>query len=71
MWRTFLMTGLAVLLAAQAALAQPQQARGVALVIGNGAYAQQALPGPVRDAGAVAAALRQQGYSVLDRKSVV
>jgi len=64
-WRTFLMTGLALLLAAQAALAQPQQARGVALVIGNGAYAQQALPGPVRDAGAVAAALRQQGYSVL------
>ena len=59
------MTVLALLLAAHAALAQPRQARGVALVIGNGAYAQQALAGPVRDAGAVAAALRQQGYSVL------
>lgn len=65
MWRTFLMTGLALLLAAQAALAQAQQPRGVALVIGNGAYAQQALPGPVQDADAMAAALRQQGYTVL------
>lgn len=65
MWRTFLMTGLALLLAAQAALAQARQPRGVALVIGNGAYAQQALPGAVRDADAMAAALRQQGYEVL------
>jgi formylglycine-generating enzyme required for sulfatase activity len=59
------MTGLALLLAAQAALAQPRQARGVALVIGNGAYAQQPLPGPVQDANAMATVLRQQGYSVL------
>jgi formylglycine-generating enzyme required for sulfatase activity len=59
------MTGLALLLAAQAALAQPQRVRGVALVIGNGAYAQARLPGPEQDAGAMAAALRQQGYSVL------
>ncbi|HEX8885107.1 MAG TPA: SUMF1/EgtB/PvdO family nonheme iron enzyme, partial [Noviherbaspirillum sp.] len=65
MWRTFLMTGLALLLAAQAALAQPRPARGVALVIGNGTYAQQPLPGPEQDASAMAAALRQQGYSVL------
>ena len=70
MWRTFLMTGLALLLAAQAALAQEQQERGVALVIGNGAYAQQALPGPVRDANAMAAALRQQGYAVLLRENL-
>lgn len=63
MWRKFLMMGLASLLAAHAALAQ--QARGVALVIGNGAYAQQPLSGPAQDADAMAAALRRQGYAVL------
>jgi formylglycine-generating enzyme required for sulfatase activity len=66
-WRTFLMMGLSLLLAAQAALAQaqPGKGKGIALVIGNGAYLEQPLPGPAQDADAMATALRRQGYTVL------
>jgi len=66
-WRTFLMMGLSLLLAAQAALAQaqPGKGKGIALVIGNSAYLEQPLPGPTQDADAMATALRRQGYTVL------
>lgn len=43
------------------------QARGVALVIGNAAYADRALPNPGNDAADVAQLLREAGFEVLAR----
>jgi uncharacterized caspase-like protein len=41
----------------------------IALVIGNGSYAQAPLQNPVSDARAVSAALRELGFEVLHREN--
>lgn len=58
---------LALLWPAQDVLAQT---RGVALVIGNGGYADKPLANPVNDAQDMAAALRDAGFDVLLRLNV-
>lgn len=69
---TFL--ALAALAAANAALAQspastpPKPAR-LALVIGNGAYKDAALPNPVNDAADMAKALEASGFTVMKREN--
>ena len=66
MWRTLLMLSLSLLFTAQAALAQDDgdPGRRLALVIGNGAYAEQPLASAINDARAMAEALQEQGYTV-------
>ena len=50
-----------------AAAANAAEGRRVALVVGNGAYAETAaLPNPPNDARAVAAALRDLGFEILE-----
>ena len=70
-WRILLVMSLICLSTAQAALAQDDvAARRVALVIGNAAYPQQALPSAVNDARAMANALRRQGYAVVRHENL-
>ncbi len=46
------------------------QDRRVALVVGNSAYKSSPLPNPVNDAKAMSAALRKQGFEVIERENV-
>jgi TPR repeat protein len=63
LWRRLLT--IALLSWSLGASAQPAKPKLLALVIGNGAYAQLgALPNPKRDAALVSEALREAGYSV-------
>ena len=70
MWQKLLIMGVIGLLAVDSALADTGARRRVALVIGNGAYAAQPLPGAVDDARTMAAALRDQGYSVVRHENL-
>lgn len=47
----------------------PEAQRRVALVIGNGAYADSPLKNPVNDARAMAASLRELGFEVISREN--
>ncbi|MCA3262124.1 MAG: caspase family protein [Telmatospirillum sp.] len=64
-----LFRALAVAFAVVAATAPASASRKVALVIGNGAYAEAPLKNPTNDARAVAAKLRQQGFEVVLREN--
>lgn len=56
-------------LAVTGAGAKADPARRVALVIGNGAYAESPLKNPVNDARAMAATLRELGFEVILREN--
>jgi hypothetical protein len=51
------------------AQAQPPKAQRLALVIGNGAYRDSALPNPVNDAADMAKVLEASGFTVLKREN--
>lgn len=66
--RALLHTGLASLIAPALRPALASTAPRVALVIGNAAYAGAPLANPARDAEAMAALLRETGFSVIDAR---
>jgi hypothetical protein len=68
-WRDFILTGALACAVAFGAAAQPAEQR-VALVIGNGAYPSAPLANPVNDAKAIAGALRQVGFEVIEAENV-
>lgn len=57
------------LLATQAAWAQAQPPKRVALVIGNANYLSKPLRNPVNDAADLSAALQRMGFEVMERKN--
>lgn len=56
-------------IAASATGAKPDGQRRVALVVGNGAYAESPLKNPVNDARAMAASLRELGFDVIAKEN--
>lgn len=64
-----LFRALIVAIAVVAATVPASASRKVALVIGNGAYAEAPLKNPTNDARAIAAKLRQQGFEVVLREN--
>src|SRR5512134_443751 len=65
----FLLAGPALLLAAGIALAQPDRTARVALVIGNGGYADAPLPNALNDAADMAKELQAAGFAVVHREN--
>ncbi len=69
MARVCLLLGLLVEVASLPTAATAQQGQRLALVIGNGTYAEAPLKNPVNDARAMTAALRSRGFTVITREN--